>query len=88
MRMRVTFAVVVSKRRMCISLKNPEMDVCLCVRVRVCMWVQGWTTHSKHIKALPFALRLLNSELEPTQSVLSLVSLCLLLLSMQPQSIL
>lgn len=52
------------------------------------MWVQGWATHSKHIKAIPFALRLPNSELEPTQSVLSLVSLCLLLLSIQPQPIL
>lgn len=59
----------------------------VCVTVRVCMWVQGWTTHSKHIKAIPFALGLPNSELEPTQSVLSLVSLCLLLLSMQPQPI-
>lgn len=54
--------------------------MCVCLRVHVCKWVQGWTSHSKHIKAFPFALCLLNSKLEPTQSVLSLVSLCLLLL--------
>lgn len=54
--------------------------VCMCVTVHVCMWVQGWTTHSKHIKAIPFTLCTLNSELGPTQSFLSLVSLCLLLL--------
>lgn len=63
------------------------MPVCEVARW-YCMWVQGWTTHSKHIKAILFALRLPNGELEATQSVLSMVSLCLLLLSMQPQPIL
>lgn len=54
-----------------------------CVYVCVCTWVQGWITHSKHIKAFPFALHLPNIELEPTQSALSLVSLCLFL-QLQP----
>lgn len=36
------------------------------------MLVRRWTTHSKHIKAIPFAQSLPNSKLEPAQSVLSL----------------
>lgn len=52
------------------------------------MWVQGWTTHSEHIKAFLFALHLQNSKLEAA-SVLSLVSLCLFPpFSVPPQPIL
>lgn len=36
------------------------------------MWVQGGTSRSKHIEAIPIALSSPNSEPEPTQSVLSL----------------
>lgn len=36
------------------------------------MWVQGGTSRSKHIEAIPIALSSPNCEPEPTQSVLSL----------------
>lgn len=51
------------------------------------MWVQGRTTHSRRVTAIPPARFVLNVEpLVATQSVLSMVSLSLLRLSMQQQS--